>query len=57
MYVVLIGWLYVVLMFAVAQETLVRGMLVLFFLGLLPVLFLGWLGRSRRRRRNEETGT
>ncbi|TCW30801.1 hypothetical protein [Gulbenkiania mobilis] len=56
MYLVLIGWLYVVLMFAVAQETLVRGMLVLFFLGLLPVLFLGWLGRSRRRR-NEETGT
>lgn len=49
MYLVLIGWLYVVLMFAVAQESLIRSGFVLFFLGVLPTWLLMWLTVRRRR--------
>ena len=36
MYLILIGWLYVVLMLAVAQDSLVRTGTIVFFLGVLP---------------------
>ncbi|RXZ42090.1 hypothetical protein [Crenobacter cavernae] len=49
MYLILIGWLYVVLMFAVAQDSLVRSGFVLFFLGVLPTWLTVWLVHRRRR--------
>lgn len=51
MYLVLIGWLYVVLMFSVAQGSVVRGLVYFFFLGVVPLALVGWLRRVRRRER------
>jgi len=49
MLVVVMGWLYVIVVFAVAQDSTVAMVSVLFFLGVLPVALLGWLLRRRRR--------
>lgn len=54
MYLILIGWLYVVLMLAVAQDSIVRALVILFFLGFLPTFLLAQLARRRQRRREEE---
>ncbi|WP_215782576.1 hypothetical protein [Paludibacterium sp. B53371] len=51
MVVVLLAWLYVIVIFAVAQTTMVATVSVLFFLGVLPVLGMGWVLRRRRRMR------
>ncbi len=52
MYLILIGWLYVVLMMAVAQSSVVKGLSVAFFLGFLPsLLFLRVLRRKLAKRR------
>lgn len=56
MYVVAIGWLYVVTLMAIAEASIVAGVLTFVFYGLLPVSLLFWLtgafariGRRRRR--------
>lgn len=51
MYLVWIGWLYFVVMFSVAQGSIVRGALMFVLLGVLPTLFVGWVLRQRRRNR------
>lgn len=51
MLVVWIGWIYVVLMIAVGQDSLVRSGLVLFFFGVLPSLLLFRIIRRRQRLR------
>lgn len=55
MLVVWIGWIYVVLMIAVGQDSLVRSGLVLFFFGALPSLLLFSVVRRRQRLRAEGT--
>ncbi|MDF0606242.1 hypothetical protein HZU77_011355 [Neisseriaceae bacterium TC5R-5] len=58
MLIVLMGWLYVVLMFAVAQNTLLATLSILFFLGFLPTCYLARRARrqlQRRRDRRDET--
>ncbi|WP_203525664.1 hypothetical protein [Crenobacter caeni] len=54
MYLALIGWLYVVLMFSIAQESVVATVFYLLFLGVLPVVLIGWMRRVRRRERAQE---
>jgi len=49
MYWIVIGWLYVVLMFAAAQETLARSIVMALFVGVLPVWFLLWVKVRRLR--------
>lgn len=49
MYIVWIAWLYVVLMLAVGQATLLRSGMVLVLLGVLPSLLLVHLVRRRQR--------
>ncbi|OHX10731.1 hypothetical protein [Chromobacterium sphagni] len=49
--IVLIGWLYVVLMLAVAQRSVPAGLAIGFFLGVLPTWFVAWVVRNRLRRR------
>lgn len=52
MYIVAIGWLWVVLMMAVTESNLVAGILTFTFYGLLPCALLIWLlGTSARRQR------
>ena len=54
MYVVAIGWMYVVTLMAFAEPTVVAGVLTFVFYGLAPVSLLFWLtgalGRRSRRR-------
>ena len=51
MYVVAIGWLYVVTLMAFAEPNVVAGVLTFVFYGLLPLSLLMWLfgGPGRRR--------
>ncbi len=52
MYIIAIGWLWVVLMMAVTESNLVAGILTFTFYGLFPCALLIWLlGTPARRRR------
>ncbi|MBS1190234.1 MAG: hypothetical protein H6R10_2026 [Rhodocyclaceae bacterium] len=51
MYIVAIAWLYVVLLMALTETSIIAGVATLAFYGLLPVAILMWLGGSRARRR------
>lgn len=53
MYLVVVGWLYVVLMLSVAQDSVARGLIYFLFLGFLPVLALLHMIRLRRTRRRQ----
>jgi hypothetical protein len=50
MYLVAIGWIYVVLMMSITEETIVAGVMTILFYGLLPVGIILYLGDSPRRR-------
>lgn len=52
MYIVAIGWLYVTILMALTETSVVAGVLTLLFYGLLPTALLLWLfgGPTRRRR-------
>lgn len=54
MYIVAIGWLYVVVLMAMTETSVVAGIATLVFYGLLPVGLLLWLGGYRARRRARE---
>ncbi len=55
MYIVAVAWLYVTLLMAVAERSVVAGVLTFVFYGLGPLLLLLWLfgipRRARDRRR------
>lgn len=50
MYIIAIGWLYVTLLVAANEATLVAGIISFAFYGLLPCSLLIWLSGSRVRR-------
>ena len=53
MYIVAIGWAYVILMMAITASSIGKALAVLFFLGVLPLaLFVYVVGGSRRRQRS-----
>jgi hypothetical protein len=53
MYIIAIGWLWVVLLMAITESNVVAGVLTFTFYGLLPCALLMWLlGTSSRRARN-----
>ena len=50
MYIVAIGWAYVILMMAITASTIGKALAILIFLGVLPLaLFVYVVGGSRRR--------
>lgn len=52
MYLIAIAWLYVALLAAVSDDTVVGGVLTFIFYGLAPMALFLWLfGTSARRRR------
>lgn len=55
MYIIAIGWLYVAILAAATEGSLVRGLVTFLFYGLLPCALLMWLGgtRARRQRRRQ----
>lgn len=53
MYIVAIGWAYVILMVTITASSFGKALAILFFLGVLPLaLFVLAFGRPRRRRRS-----
>lgn len=58
MYIVAIGWLYVTLLVAANEPSVVAGIISFFFYGLLPCGLLLWISGSkvrRQRRRYRES--
>ncbi len=57
MYIIAIAWLYVALMAAVSDTTILGGVLTFIFMGMLPMsLFLWLFGTPARRRKLREKG-
>ncbi len=55
MHIAAVGWIYVTLMMAITEETVLAGIMTFFLYGVLPTLIIVYLGGSpQRRRRNEE---
>lgn len=50
-YIVLIGYLFVTVLFSAAQPTLPRMLIYFVFWSLLPTVFVLWVARVRRRNR------
>ena len=50
MYIIAIGWLYVTVLVALNEASVVAGIASFLFYGLLPCGLLLWLGGSRARR-------
>lgn len=61
MYVIAIAWMYVALLVAISDTTIVGGVLTFMFAGVLPLGLFLWLAgtpaRNRRRLRNAEHGS
>jgi len=53
MYIIAIGWLYVTVLVALNETSVVAGIASLLFYGLLPCGLLLWLGGSRARRQRQ----
>ena len=55
MYILAIGYLYVILMMAITEKSLISGLLTLVFYGVIPLAIMLWLmsapERARRRKR------
>jgi hypothetical protein len=52
MYIVAIAWLYVTLMMALTEPSIVAGVLTFLFYGVLPCGLLVWIIGTPQRRRN-----
>ena len=50
MYIIAIGWAYVILMMAVTAKSVTAGVLTFIFYALLPLALFLWLAGGRRRR-------
>ncbi len=61
MYIIAIGWMWVVLMMAITEPNIVAAILSLVFYGVLPCSLLLWLmgtpARRRRRAQEQAAGT
>lgn len=53
MYIIAIGWLWVVLMMALTESSLTAGLLSFLFYGLFPLALLLWLAGTPARRRRQ----
>ena len=55
MHIAAVGWIYVTLMMAITEETVLAGIMTFFLYGVLPTVIIVYVGGSpQRRRRNEE---
>ena len=52
MYIVVIGWIYVVLMMAITEDSVVAGIMTFLMYGVLPLAIILYLTGGRQRRRN-----
>ncbi len=52
MYILWIGYLYVILMFGIGTGSVLQGSFIILFMGVLPTVLLGELMRRRRLRKH-----
>jgi len=48
MYIILIGYLYVVLMFSAVAGSIAKGLTIFFIFGFLPTMLIVWLKRGKQ---------
>ena len=57
MHIAAVGWIYVVLMMAITEESVIAAIMTFFFYGVLPVsiiVYLAGTGTRKRRRQQEQ---
>ena len=54
MHIAAVGWMYVVLMMAITEDSVVAGIMTFFFYGVLPTLIIIYIGGGRQRRQRRE---
>lgn len=57
MHIAAVGWIYVVLMMAITEESVVAAIMTFFLYGVLPVsiiMYVGGTGARKRRRQQEQ---
>jgi biotin transporter BioY len=54
MHIAAVGWMYVVLMMAITEESVIAGIMTFFLYGVLPTLIIVYIGSSRQRRKRRE---
>lgn len=52
MYIIAIGWLYVVVMMSVTETSFIAGLMTFLFYGLVPLAIFLWLFGTPQRRRS-----
>jgi hypothetical protein len=52
MHIIAIGWIYVVLMMAITEQSIIAGIMTFLLYGVFPLLIFLYLAGSRRRRIN-----
>ncbi|MGB9130785.1 MAG: hypothetical protein WCB97_14160 [Thiobacillus sp.] len=55
MYIVAIGWAYVILMMAITASSIGKALTILVFLGVLPIALFAYVADGPRRRRRSMT--
>ena len=57
MHIAAVGWIYVVLMMSITEDSVVAGIMTFFLYGVLPpvtiILYVGGTGKRRQRREQE----
>lgn len=54
MHIAAVGWIYVTLMMAITEETVVAGIMTFFLYGVLPTLLIMYVGGTGQRRKRRE---
>ena len=54
MHIAAVGWIYVVLMMAITEESVVAGIMTFFLYGVLPTIIIMYIGGSSQRRKRRE---
>lgn len=54
MHIAAVGWIYVTLMMAITEETVIAGIMTFFFYGVLPTLIILYVGGTGQRRQRRE---
>ncbi len=54
MHIAAVGWIYVTLMMAITEETVIAGIMTFFLYGVLPTMIILYVGGSGQRRKRRE---
>lgn len=54
MHIAAVGWIYVTLMMAITEETVIAGIMTFFLYGVLPTALILYIGGSGQRKRRRE---